>query len=197
MADPVSLLMIPSAIVSTLHIWKSERDTRRNATIDDYLEWLRRHHHEQLVNQINDNTDLIRGIRQVLESDHDEVMAALERIERVISGVAASIAPLQPIAGQMPQLPEQAVMILKKMNEAGASRMFLHRSPRGNSATLYYSDGAGRNHDLEEARFAADDLAVLVEHGLLREVDYNKDGEVIYGITRPGAEFGSAEHCDE
>lgn len=185
--DPLSLAMIPATLVGLLHTWKSERETRKDATITEWLEWLRRHNFEQLAKLIQQNADLNRAVSEVLRSNHDEVMAALGRIEQVVSELVSHDSQLRPIGALLQKLPEQALAILQQMEKIKCSRLLIYRN-RGGIA-LMPLDGNGRI-DIDFDRFLEADLDTLETLGLLGK-RHNAKGEPVYTITRAGASLGA------
>ena len=61
--EPLTLASKFASIVGLLGVFKSEQRGEESATIDQYVAWLRNHHHEQLANLILDNNELARLIQ--------------------------------------------------------------------------------------------------------------------------------------
>lgn len=56
-----------------LRVWKDEgRDRQDDASvsIDDYLEWLRRNDHRQLVELVHEHLDLSQSLESMMQGQH-------------------------------------------------------------------------------------------------------------------------------
>lgn len=185
--EPTALGMIVATLASMLHLRKSERQDDKAATLEDYLDSLRRHNFEQLVNLIQDNADLSRSIDTILRSNHDEVMEALERLERAVGSMLAENQTFNPIARAMSQLPDQVMKILSTLNQANASS-FMRFYPEGEPPRLTCMDGNPTVFAPLEGRFLNADLEMMVQTGLILQ-----KGEDYFEITRAGAAAGSGQ----
>jgi hypothetical protein len=188
--EPLTIATAFAEIVGLLGLFKSEGANREANTIGEYLEWLRRRDHQQLVDLISQNADVSGAISALLERQHDEVVAKLTDLDKVLSSVAGRLPDFQPLAVAIrPEtvLPDQGVSILRQLNKAGASQ-FLEVGSRAGRAYLFL-DGNGESLRIEDDRFISDDLETLCELGLLR-LGFNKQGSRIFTITRPGAKIG-------
>jgi len=181
-----------ASIVGLLGLFKSERRAEESATIDQYVDWLRRREHEQLANLIQNNAQLSRSLQALLSQNHDEVMAKLHRLDQVLSDVASHVVGFKPITDAMPaesRLSDQAVSILHQLNEMNASRFFEMKPISGGGTRFPTGDGEGRHIEITDGRFIEDDLLTLCELGLLR-LDHNSQGKRVFTITRAGAAVG-------
>lgn len=183
--DPLSLSVIPATLVGLLHTWKSERATPRDATLDNYLAWLDHHRHDQLVDLIQQNAGLARAIDGILRSNHDSVMASLARVESIVGSVAANLEALRPLGMILPRISEQAIAILRAMNEVGAKELLLLRT-ESNGCSLSCPDVLTPTNfpDLDQ-RLVEDDLDTMERMGLL-----SRRSNDLYYITRAGAAVG-------
>lgn len=178
------------SIVSLLAVFKSERRAEDSATIDQYVDWLRRREHEHLANLIKDNTQLSQSLNSLLTQQHDEVMAKLHGLDQVLSDVASHIVEFKAIANAMAvesRLSEQAVSILHQLNQADASLFLELKTLGGTNFPIW--DGNRGEINITDSRFIEDDLTTLCDLGLLL-VNHDERGVRYFTITRAGAAVG-------
>ena len=185
--EPLTLATSFATIVGLLNVFKSQADAREAKDLNQFLDWLQRHRHDQLVNLIQDNQQLAASLVPLIEGQHEEVMAQLARLNDLLSSLARHVAgftPLVEASHSATMISDQAVSILHQMNAARASRCLEIRSQGG----IVYEmlDGTHGRLTITDERFIEDDLATLCEFGLLR-LDYNATGGRIFIITRAGA----------
>jgi len=188
--EPLTTATAFASIVGLLHIFKSERKADEQATIDEYLAWLRKHQHEQIANLIQDNTELTSSLNDLMANNHAEVMAKLRSLDRVLTDVAGHLTDFKHITDAMnvkSRLSDQAISILSQMNELNATKIIEFPSFDG---TSYEPLDAKGTINVEEPRFINDDLIKLCEHSLLR-LGFNGSEDRIFTITRAGAAVGS------
>ncbi len=176
--------MIPATLVGLIHTWKSERTTPKNAKRADFHDWLMRHQFDQLAEMINSNTELSQAIDATLQSNHEEVMGALKRIESIIGSAMASSRTLGPIGKVIPRLSDQVIHFLTAINAANATEVLITHPEDGNKS-LCILDGDGGIIEAIDPRFLIDDVAQMIELGLLRS-----GGRDLLYITRLGASVG-------
>ena len=189
--EPITLATSFATIVGLLNAFKSQADAREAKDLNQFLDWLQRHRHDQLVNLIQDNQQLAASLRPLIEGQHDEVMAKLTRLDELLSSVAHHVAEFQPLADASrpaTRISDQAVSILRQMNEAEASRFIEGKTREG--ARYQMMDGTGGVLEVPDSRFIEDDLAILSELGFLRRA-YGGRGSRIFIITRSGASLAS------
>lgn len=191
--EPITVASAFASILGLLAVFKDQRDARDSKSLDQYVDWLRRHEHGQLVELIQGNRDLEREIQSLLEGQHDELMAKLRGLDAVLAGVASRIEGFEGLANAIrvtETLSDQAVSILCQMNEANASIIVDFSSHSGRAYKAL--DGSRAVIQLSDARFAKADIETLCDLGLLFEVSGNQGG-TIYGITREGAAVGEGK----
>lgn len=188
--EPLSTASAFASIVGLLGVFKSERRAEESATVDQYVDWLRRQEHEQLANLIQNNAQLSESLQALLSQQHDEVMAKLHDLDQVLSDVASHVVGFQAIAEAMAvesRLSDQAVSILRQMNEAQTSKLIEIKTMSG--TTYQTMDGQRTVLTINDPRFIEDDLNTLCELGLLR-MDFGGAGSRLFIITRSGASVG-------
>jgi hypothetical protein len=187
--DPLTIATAFADIISLIGQFKSESENRQSKTVDEYLEWLRRQNHQELVDLISDNRALTAAISPLLKGQHDEVMAKLHSLDTVLSSVASHLPDFHAIAVAVrPEsaISEQAVSVLRQMNAAQASKF--DEIPILSGPEFQMIDGAGGEIQFDDPRFVEDDLAMLCDLGLLR-LSYTGKGNRVFTITRAGAKL--------
>jgi hypothetical protein len=194
MSTPLDLANALASIVGLLGLFKSEAKAGEKQTVDDYLEWLRRHEHQHLADLIRDNSAVSKSLVSLVEGQHEEIMTKLAELDKVLAAVAAHVTGFKAIVASTHTttiLSDQAVSVLRQMNAADASQ-FLEISLLATGKEYSIFDGSRGEITFQEPRFVEDDLAVLCGMGLLR-YEHNGRGDRLFTITRAGAEVGRLE----
>ncbi len=163
-------------------------DAQQQATIQEYIEWLRRRDHAQAVTLLQSNRDLMIAVRGLLDTNHEELLGRFDHLEHMLALVLGSSAEwgelarsLDPNAG----LSEQAVEILRWFDASGGSKVIQINTRDG---AILISDGKGENYTPIDPRFMEDDMNTLVGLGLLN-LGYNSQGSPTYTITRSAVDL--------
>jgi hypothetical protein len=191
--DPLTFATSFSAVAGLLHDFVSSRQAGEAQSIDEYVDWLRRHEHQQLADAIAGNADLSRSIQTLLVGQHDAVMSKLNELDKIFASVARNLEDFAGIAAAVnPEslLSEQAVSVLRQINKAGASFFVESQSMRGTSDPHYIIiDGQRCDLEYTEPRFIKDDIDVLCALNLLRAEMWGDS--ISYRITRAGDKLGT------
>lgn len=188
--EPLTTASAFASIVGLLAIFKSEQRAEESETVEQYVDWLRRQEHEQLATLIQNNTLLSKSLQALLSQQHDEVMSKLHALDQVLSDVARHVKGFQEIAEAVTVqtfLSDQAVSILRQINEANSSKLIEIKTLSG--TTYQTLDGQKMVLTIGDPRFIEDDLNTLCELGLLR-MDFGGAGSRLFLITRAGASVG-------
>lgn len=188
------------SIVGLLATFKGEGRARSDAkaearrdTVQEYIEWLRRAHHSELVALLESNAGLSRAIESLLLDQHEEVMGELAAINEAVSKVASGLPGFAELTESLPpeaRLSQQAISILRQMNEVGASEFISTPVYDALHPTLQvFTDRGSVDLTLTEPRFVADDVETLRELGLLRPGRMIGERQSLI-ITRAGARIG-------
>jgi len=185
--EPITYLTSFASIIGLVGVYKAEKSEAKN--FDQYIDWLRRQEHTQLVDLIQGNAELTHSVRDLIEDRHGEVMAKLESLDKVLASVASHIDGFQPLANVIgkSQLSDQAVSVLRQLNKAGASTFRRDHSAR--NGTVYQMLDKQEQVQVSEPRFIESDLDTLCNFGLLL-LSHNDSGGRIFTITRAGAAVG-------
>jgi hypothetical protein len=181
--DPLTGASAFASIVGLICNFRSERQSKGQDDYNDFLLWLDRKKHEEIISEINSNHLLGLGVKSLLNDNHDQVMAKLKALETSMASVSAHISGLKEISEALTPnnaLSEQAFSIIKQLSDSGGS-FFLELKMYG-GALYQVMDASGRI-EIDEPRFVNDDLSKLCELGLLIP-DRNKKGERLFRFTR-------------
>lgn len=189
---PTQHIMEPAAaiasIVSLLRIFKQEQGERKEADHQAFMEWLEYHHHEELKNLIVNTAALSTEVDKVLAADHALMLQKLDGIQTIVAtflsrvdefhGLSLAVAPDA-------QLSEQAMSVLRQFVHSGAEILY-YASYGAGQFSLQPENG--EPFGVTEPRFLKNDLDQLVELGLF-SVEYNSDGNPLFGLTRSGIRY--------
>jgi len=188
--EPITIATAFGSIIGLLGVFKAEVSGRESQDYNAFVDWLRRQEHKQLVDLILRNQDISGSLRVLVEDQHGQVMAKLTGLDKVLSSVARNIADFQPLADAVriqSGLSDQAVSVLRQMNEQNASTFVEMRVRHSSEFTIL--DGDRGEVRIADPRFIEDDLLTLCELNLLR-LSYSPKGSRIFVITRAGAAVG-------
>jgi hypothetical protein len=187
--EPITIATAFASIIGLIRVYKAETQEPDGRDFNRYIDWLRRQEHNQLADLISGNTDLSRSVRDLIEDQHREVMAKLASLDKILASVARHIDTFQPLADAFrgSQLSDQAVSVLRQLNEASESEFMEIKYCGGTD----YEMGTSGAIQVSEPRFISDDLLTLCELGLLR-LEQNGQGDRNFVITRAGAAVGGA-----
>lgn len=174
-------------IVSLIAIFSGERASGKIDQKQDFLAWLVANNHEELRRLLENNKQAVAAIEALLSENQQALLARLANIDEMLAkmlsrteGFRAIVTALNPAA----ELSEQAVNILRQLDRSGASGFSELKNMR--LGHVYFYLNAKGSVEYSDKRFLDDDLATLVELGLLR-LDYGSDGSRIFRYTRTGA----------
>jgi hypothetical protein len=189
--EPITVATSFASIVGLLSIFKSEGKSREGDTLEDFIEWLRRREHEQVVDLILKNTQLSRSLGEIVQVQHEQILARLAELDAVLADVASHVAVFQSLADAVriqSHLSDQSVSILRQLNDAHASKFV--ELPGGRRETIFEMlDGIRGRIRVTEPRFVDSDLSKLCELGLLLP-SFGSNGGRIFTITRSGSTVG-------
>lgn len=180
--DPLSAAMSFATIVGLLSNFKTERSGTK---LDDFIEWLKEKHHEDIARSITQNQSLSSQLQSVLALNHQELVQRLDSLDQVLSSVAAHVETFSSLATTIRPssvLSEQAITVVKQFVASGAKE-FWQTQYLGDTGPKFILMGVSGNLDVAEPRFIEDDLNTLVELGILR-LKYGSNGTKQFVITR-------------
>lgn len=196
--DPATLISLSSVFGLMATFFQERRgrnEAQTQATLQEYIEWLERGRHTELVELLRSNQGLMNATDRFMRAGHDEILDRFDRLEEMLAKSLIST----PGWGEITQalrpktrLSKQAIDILRWFDATGSSRV-MELKHRGGSALVPMEGSNGQGNfepgpDPEEARFFNADLDQLIGLGLLNG-DCNTKGDRIFIITREAVDL--------
>lgn len=188
--DPLTIATTFSTIVGLMANFASEKRGEETSTFEEFLKWLSEHHHEKVVGMLEKNAVTTTSIKALLSYNHKDIVTRLTGIDELVAKIASGYPELRPMVESINPtalLSPQALSVIEQFNDSGATKVLEGRFI-GSALLLHCMEGAGGNINYTEPRFIEDDLATLVELGLLR-LEHNSKGNKIYIFTREAERF--------
>lgn len=193
MIDPFTV----ATILQLVGVFRAERSSRMEAEgmadLKTFLEWLNNRKFADLTTLINERSDVMAEVSELLHDDHEAIRSNLSELNRICLGIAKNMDALSGFAGSAmvgeAMLSEQALQILTLFVESGGSRFCLLIGS-GDVGFLEVPDGKSFKRIAPgELRYLEDDIESLVAAEFLL-VDYSsQSGEKFYRIRRSAEEF--------
>lgn len=167
-------------------MWKSQSDARDSRDLDQFVDWLHRHRHDELANLIHQDADTALSLTAILKNPHEHVLLTLARLDGVLSSIARYLPDFHSLAEVThlrSHISQQAVSLLRQLNESGAT-LFMGLAEDGGISYRCWG-GDCRKLEIEDPRSIDEDLLHLCQLGLLsleRGLPSRR-----YSITRAGA----------
>lgn len=177
-----------ASIVSLLRIFKQEQGDKKKANHQAFVEWLDHHRHEDLKNLIVNTAALRTEVDKILASDHALMLQKLDNIQAIVATLLSKVDEFRGLFSTFAsddQLSEQAVSVLRQFAHSGGE--ILYYSSYGGGQFSLQPDN-GEPLEVTEPRFLKNDLEQLVTLGLF-SVDYNSQGNPLFGLTRNGMRY--------
>lgn len=188
-ATLISLSSIFGLMATFFQERRGRKEAQTQATLQEYIEWLERGRHTEIVELLRSNQDLMAATDRFMRTGHDEIIDRFDRLEDMLAGSLISTpgwAELTQSLNPNARLSKQAVDILRWFDATGGSQaiMFKHRG----GSFLSAQDGSGGQFQPTEPRFFEADLESLVNHDLLLP-SFGSKGSPIFTITRPAVDL--------
>ena len=188
--DPLTITASFATIVGLMSAFKTEKETSKGNEYEEFLSWLNEKKHKEIISLLESNAKTAISIKAFLHQDREAIISTFQRIEDVLVLLSSQINGVSDIASSLypgEELSDQSIDILKQFIESNGSKFIMAKSmsigPR-----LIVLDGDVQSIEYHDVRFLDDDLAILVELGLLR-LDYNSSGEELYIMTRNSIKY--------
>ena len=183
--DPITAF---ATIVSLLADFVAHRSANEGKSFDEFMAWLSEQRHDEIRSLLELNTNTTIGIKALLGENQREILEHLQSLDRQMASFAAGFDSYRGLAQAVHPtavLSPQAVSLLEQFYDSGASKIL--EIQMDGAIVLPIIDGPS-NGDLHvsDPRFIQDDLATLVEAGLLG-LDYNGKGERMYSFKKTAA----------
>ncbi len=182
-----------ATIVALIGAFSAERRGAASANFDEFVEFLVRSNHSELVDLIRRSDATVVGIKALLSVQREELIARLQDLDEAIAHLASGFDTFRGVATAIypdSELSHQASTILEKFVDSGASKL-LGIPYLDEGMVLQFMDGNGSRLTYTEPKFVDDDLNTLVHLRLLR-VELNGAGNPIYSITRAADRYVQA-----
>lgn len=185
--DPLTLAGSFATIVGLLGTYRAERRATESASLNDFLEWLKDRGFEELTSEIEKNTRASDSIGAMISENSEVLLGRLDRVDRTLSAIASHFEGVGSLAlalRAVDVLSQPAISLLIEM-ESGQVDVFWISYASDRPPLLEARAGRFEHRD---PRFLEDDLATMVELGLLRP-DQNPKGDRLYRFTRAASTF--------
>ena len=188
--DPLSTATIFATVVSLIADYKAHHSDTDAANFSEFAKWLAENRHDEILQLLNQNANTSISIKALLVRDKDWLAERFQVLDQNLAVLAGSIDGIADLAAALrptSALSPQAASILDQFEDSGASKaveiILLSGGPD-------YKFLGGKRGDLkyDDARFIEDDLAMLVDSGLLRQSD-NHIGERLFLYTRTASQY--------
>jgi len=184
--EPLTLASAFATIVGLLNMFKQERKSEADQGRDAFLSWLDEHRFGDLKKAIESSHQLLTEIDGVLRQDRDVLLTRLKNIDEILATLASKIEGFGDISRALHPgmtLSDQAISVLRQFVQSDAKEFLKWASSQGDEVAFLRLLNATGDIQIEDKRFIDDDLATLVNFGLLH-FRMSSQGSEIYGITR-------------
>ena len=182
-----------ATIIGLLSNFLSEKRAISDDEYKEFILWLEKKRHKQLIEEIGENHLLSLGIKNLLKEGHNVVISKLENLDIQLSIISSQIEGLNEISSAIsPNLAisDQAMLFLKQIDATKASGVEEQEETFGTDGPTFElldGDFEGDNLNIIDQRFIEDDFITLVSLNFLHEkLNNNKR---IFFITRSGVNF--------
>jgi hypothetical protein len=188
--DPLSTATAFATIVGLIGNFSAERRNAASANYEEFMEWLTKNNHQELVALITQSNTTATSIKALLNEGREELIARLQSLDASLAQLATGFNGFRDIALAVypgAELSDQALSLIEQFVDSGASKVLTSRYI-GGELVLHILEGGSGHLTYSDSRFIEDDLNTLLEFGLLR-LDHNGRGDRIYLITRNAVRF--------
>lgn len=182
--EPLSLATTFATIVGLICNFKQERKDIKEASRQQFIDWLQEHRHEEIEKYIRENSALSQSIDSLLRQNHDQLIKKLNYVEDMVSSLLSRVEGFDNIVQAINpdfNLSDQAIDILRQLVNSGAND-FRKLFEVGRPEPMFQLSHGGKLK-ITESRFVNDDLNTLVKLDLLN-LSYISQGDEVYAITR-------------
>jgi hypothetical protein len=182
-----------ASLVGLITQFAEQRRDASGRSYEEFKAWLAEHRHEEVIKLLEQNGSSIIAIRAVLSQDRKELLERLANMDRSLASLAYG-AGFEELAAAVvrpgARVSDQAIAFLRSFEKSGSGRALevitmqgrdlvpMDRTPGVARAGIEYGDW----------RFFEDDMATLIEIGLLR-LTYNSQNKRVFVLTRRAVDF--------
>lgn len=189
MIDPSAAATAFATVVSLVADYRAHRALDQSVDLPGFVEWLATSGHVEIKEMIERNTAISVSIKAMLHEDRRQFFDRFDRIDSMLARLCTGFGAAESLANAMrpgAQLSSGAIDLLVGIEQKACSKLLEHFGQ--NDVALIALDGVGGQVAISDFRFYRDDVACLVDIGLLRSAGHNKSGERILAPTRRGSE---------
>ncbi|WP_447590166.1 hypothetical protein [Aquipseudomonas campi] len=188
--EPLSTTTALASIIGLIGQFKSGRDSPKSQDFNEFMQWLAESNHAELKSLIEANHSTAISIKAILHQSQEALSESLSRINNALAAITTTLAGFGDLGKSIrpnAALSEQAISVLKQIEDAGASKVLLVQFlDTGSKLTLL--DGAGGGIDIPEPRFLEADMNALTNARLLIP-GRNSSGRPMWTFTREASAF--------
>jgi hypothetical protein len=196
--DPITASTTLATIVGLICNYKQECGAKKDLDHRDFIEWLEYHRHEDIKNLITNTHGLQEEVNKLLREDHAEILKKLDSINDVLSQVLSRVSGFELLTqqfGHAAELSEQALSILHQFADSNATELRCVQLAGG--SRVFIAFGSDVKIAIKDQRFLCDDLRTLELLGFIRVSLSSEQGEVLYSLTRAGANYAKISQLDK
>lgn len=188
--DPLSISTSIATVIGLVFNFKQGRQEGRDDKHQEFMEWLEYHRHEELKRQIESSHQLMIEVEALLKLDTQTILSKLSSIDDILARILSHVegfAGLAHLLKPNSDLSDQAINILRGLVHSNSDKFHVVKAM---GKTIDLRPTMGGHIKIIDERFIEDDLATLVNMGLLR-AEYGGSFGTLYGITRQAAKLVS------
>jgi formyltetrahydrofolate synthetase len=188
MVEPITLATSFASIIGLFANYKAENRSKSDDEYRDFMEWLEKGNHGELIKGIEENQKLGISIKVLLNEHSDDMIEKLAQLDAALAKVASQFEGFSEIARSVHpsvELSEQALSIVKQFVASGAKKVAELIVHTGNQNVYQFLGTVQGSNKLEfsEPLFIEDDFNSLVKSNILR-LEHTPKGTKHYCITR-------------
>lgn len=194
--EPLSVATAFATVIGLLADFRAGRSEAERVDYDEFLAWLSKSRHDELLKEIQSNQKLASGIKAAMNVTAQEFSERFDAIDMVLTQIATGLGLFNELASALrpsSKISNQAVSIVKQLVDSGAEKFVWLKVMTGEPDELILIGGNKRAIEFDDQRFLEDDLQTITELGLVR-LTYGSKGTQNYHITRSAVEF--AKHVE-
>jgi hypothetical protein len=185
--EPLALSNAFATIVGLLVDFKSERS---DATLSEFMSWLREQHQEQVAQSIARDKALATELTSLLRVNHGDLVAHLASINKQISMMSRKVDDLSAYAktqSRSAEISNQAKSVLRQIVSSGSNLIIENEN---NAGQMVYLCGGGSIDciQFDEPLFIKEDFNHLLKLGFLKIERYSGSAR-FFVPTRAGVHF--------
>lgn len=141
--------------------------------------------HKRLIDELDSNTELSTTIKNMLQSNNDELNQTLEAINNSLAELvsASGLNEIAEVFSPNHYLSAGAIGIIVTMERMQSKSITESKTMSGTKYRVNGGRGGAFRLEKENERYADDDFNSLLKLGLLRE-DYTQRGNKLFHMTR-------------